>query len=409
MSDLLRSEEILSLIQHHADDESFYFGDLNTLNQLYEKWTQFLPKITPFYAVKVNPTIELIKHLSSMPKIGFDCASHGEMNLVLSCNIPGSKIINANPCRNIKNLTCAKENGVNLLTFDSLIELKRIKKYHPEASLILRLAVEQLGSTYALKDKYGASIDDAKVLLQQAKILQMKFVGVSFHVGSDCRNPNAYYLAIENSKKIFDYSKSELEIDLTLLDIGGGFTDITLDKDKYPIFEATAHRINQALEKFFPETEYLEGTLNIIAEPGRFFSETVFTLAVSIFGKKYLTDASQVFIIKENETNFDKIMYYVNEGMYSQFLGKVWEPEVPPPTAIYSNKQIKMLEELSEPLFESVVWGPTCDSLDCVYKRIKLPNLQIGDWLIYKHFGAYSISNSTFFNGFSHTPIYFLN
>jgi hypothetical protein len=44
------------------------------------------------------------------------------------------------------------------------------------------------------------------------------------------------------------------------------------------------------------------------------------------------------------------------------------------------------------PTFTSTLWGPTCDSADCVYKDVSLPLLRNGDWLCFPNAGAYTVA-----------------
>eukprot|EP01106_Pelomyxa_sp_JSP_P018565 TRINITY_DN866_c0_g1_i8.p2 TRINITY_DN866_c0_g1~~TRINITY_DN866_c0_g1_i8.p2 ORF type:complete len:146 (-),score=66.16 TRINITY_DN866_c0_g1_i8:814-1251(-) len=52
-------------------------------------------------------------------------------------------------------------------------------------------------------------------------------------------------------------------------------------------------------------------------------------------------------------------------------------------------------------VYSSTVFGPTCDSLDCVCKNVALPELEVGDWLYFENMGAYTSSAHSSFNGFS--------
>lgn len=46
------------------------------------------------------------------------------------------------------------------------------------------------------------------------------------------------------------------------------------------------------------------------------------------------------------------------------------------------------------------VWGPTCDGLDCVVARMRLPPLAVGSWMIFRDMGAYTLPVASAFNGF---------
>ena len=52
------------------------------------------------------------------------------------------------------------------------------------------------------------------------------------------------------------------------------------------------------------------------------------------------------------------------------------------------------------PLFPTTLWGPTCDSIDKITDVAVLPELDVGDWLVFENMGAYTIAGSCQFNGF---------
>jgi ornithine decarboxylase len=53
------------------------------------------------------------------------------------------------------------------------------------------------------------------------------------------------------------------------------------------------------------------------------------------------------------------------------------------------------------------VWGPTCDGLDCILTTVELPELETGDWLIFKNMGAYTMAAATTFNGMPKPIVYY--
>ena len=330
--------------------------------------------------------------------MGFDCASTREIQLALDQKVPNDKIIYANTCKAVSHLKFAKENGVKKTTFDSEFELLKIKEIFPEAELVIRLSVEEFDSKYSFKDKFGVSVDYAKKLLQQAKILAMNVIGVSFHVGSHCKNPAAYYSAIKNCREVFDFAKNELDWHLSLLDIGGGFLypDYELTGQPDFLFENSANMIKDAIIEFFPENVFK--TLQIISEPGAFFCQSVFHLAVMVIGKKLFSNNTQVSL-DESDAKIDKIMYYVNEGVYSAFINVLFG-DIDKPRAVFSDGKLQILDHNHQYPHNSIVWGPTCSSFDRIFSKINLPVLEIGDWIIFENFGSYTMSLSTDFNNF---------
>lgn len=123
----------------------------------------------------------------------------GEIEQVLSLNVTPDRIIYANPCKTRSYVKHAKTRDVNLMTFDSELELKKIADLYPECRLILRIKVDDSQSVCKFSSKFGASIDDAFNLLHLAQKLNLNIVGVSFHVGSGCESAYAFEKAIEVS------------------------------------------------------------------------------------------------------------------------------------------------------------------------------------------------------------------
>jgi len=369
-----------------------------------------LPRVEPFYAIKCNPNPQLVEYLSKLPGIGFDCASQAELSLALNLDTPEDKIIYANPCKGIKHLKFAKEHGIKMMTFDNESELNKIKSVFPDADLVIRIRVEEFGSVCSFKEKFGASLKDAEKLLQVSKNLGLNVIGVSFHVGSGCKNPDAFYYAIKNCRQLFDFAKNELSYEFTLLDLGGGFTD--LDKretGETSLFEKIAASIKEGIDEFFPENPAQDSRLRIIAEPGRYFAAKVFTLAINVSSKKVLSNDSQVISTDEDTCQVEKIMYYVNEGLYSAFNCVIFDHCEPSPSAVFTDGKLQVFDDSFEHVYKSVIWGPTCDGFDCISRELELPHLEVGDWVIFENFGAYTMAASSNFNGLPLTKIHWLN
>lgn len=61
-----------------------------------------------------------------------------------------------------------------------------------------------------------------------------------------------------------------------------------------------------------------------------------------------------------------------------------------------------------EPLFTSSLWGPSCDELDQIVESCLLPELNVGDWLIFDNMGADSFHEPSAFNDFQRPAIYYM-
>lgn len=292
--------------------------------------------------------------------------------------ITREKIIYANPCKSVSHIDYAKRYGINLTTFDNKAELFKMAAFHPNCNLLLRIATDDSYSKYRLSQKYGAKLEKVHKLMSLAARLKLNVIGISFHVGSDCSSPLAFSSAIENSRKAFEIGLS-IGFKMKVLDIGGGFPG-SLSKKSCELFDSFAAVINQSLDLWFPEQE-----IEVIAEPGRYFVTSACTLFALIIGKK----------IGTNQNGEKCIMYYINDGVYGSFSHTTFGQEQVMPLVYHKDsKSVCKQKELS------MIWGPTCDSLDCIRQKILLPNLSINQWLKFEEMGAYTMSISTRFNGF---------
>lgn len=396
---------IYSKIFDEQIDESFFICDLGSVLRQHSKFIRNLPRVKPFYAVKCNPDEQILKTIASMDG-GFDCASMNEIKQILSLGISPERIIYANPCKPIPHIKYASSMGVHIMTFDNIDELKKIKEYHTNTpQMVLRILTDDSKSICPFGKKFGCPIDDSVSLLQEAKYLGIEVIGVSFHVGSGCTDPVAYEDAIHRSKIVFQYGK-QIGYNLHLLDIGGGFPgndkkNITINSnnnlDNSYItnnisFEEITLVINSSLEKYFPESEFPK--LKVIAEPGRFYAESAFILISNITSRRVM-----------NKNN--KFMYYISDGIYGSFNCIFFDSYDCQPNVMTSDGKFLCIHKENE-LYESSVWGPTCDSIDCIIKKIYLPKLNIGDWLYFTCMGAYTKASSSSFNGFDPPKTFYI-
>lgn len=364
-------------------DTGFFIVDLSVVVSQYKKWIEQLPRVKPYYAVKCNPDELLIKTLAILGT-GFDCASKNEISLVLDkINNDASRIIFANPAKADTHLRYARGVDVDIMTFDNMYELLKIVNYHPNADLVIRIKVDDSFSVCRFNSKFGADIEDVDGLMKLAKTIGLNIVGVSFHVGSGCKNVEAYRIAIEKSRKVFDIGKQN-GYTLKILDIGGGFpgTDDAVIK-----FEDIAKTINESIDKYFPEEEFPEDyNLQIIAEPGRYFAAASHTLVLNVIAKNK-------FINKETkEVNF---AYTLNDGVYGSFNCIMFD---------HAKPIIKPFNERDGKVYDCTVYGPTCDSMDTISQSCKLPDLAIGESVYIEDAGAYTTAAASNFNGFQRTP-----
>lgn len=363
------------LNNNNSNEQPFYIIDLNKIIETYINWTELLPNIKPFYAVKCNSNNAILETLSSLG-CNFDCASESEIKKIIEITQDPGRIIFANPCKMTSHLKYANSNNVDLLTFDCIEELYKIKLYHSSAKLILRLAVDDSNSICKFNIKFGAKLYEVELLLNTIKMLELNIVGFSFHVGSGCTSVDNFYEAIRDCKKANEIAK-KLGINISIIDLGGGFPGV----DKNIKFKDIATTINNGIKDFFEE-ELKNNSIKFIAEPGRYIVEKSHTLVLNVIGKKNIMD----------ENNEKIIIYYLNDGVYNSFNCIFFDHITP---------IILPLNKKEETLHKSKIFGPTCDSIDLILNNVMLPELYIGDWMYVENFGAYTVAASSGFNGFT--------
>ncbi|KAJ2805696.1 Ornithine decarboxylase [Coemansia furcata] len=385
VDDALRAK----LAQSGAED-AFFVADLGEVYRQYAQWTKLLPRVQPFFAVKCNPDALVIKLLARLGA-GFDCASKGELMQVLSEGVSAGNIIYAHPCKPASHLRYAAAQGVKLMTFDNADELEKISELHPGAKAVLRILADDSSALCRLGLKFGAEPGSAAALLRTAIRLGVQVVGVSFHVGSGCKSEAAFSDAVERARCVFDQAAA-LGLQLSLLDVGGGFpgrNDTTgLD------FNVVARVLSAAIDRHFPQDAYAH--VRVIAEPGRYFVASAFSLAVNVVARRRI----------EGEGT-ESYMYYVNDGVYGSFNCIVFDHQSPRPRLLHTRGELGVA---AGTLFKSSIWGPTCDSIDCIVPSgLLLPELRIGDWLVFDGMGAYTLCAASRFNGFKLSDIVYVD
>ncbi|KAB7496444.1 Antizyme inhibitor 2 [Armadillidium nasatum] len=368
-------DDVVSEYMDSAQDESVMLFNIGDMVQKVKNWKLKMPRVKPFYAVKCNPNPTVLKVLAALGT-GFDCASKAEMRNIVDLGVNPSRIIYAHTVKPKSHIKEAAALGINTMTFDNESELYKVKSVFPTARLVLRIRCDAKDSQCNLGMKFGANPEEIEPLLATVKALGLNFVGVSFHVGSGCREPHIYYEAIQRARDVFDLANS-LGYSPYLLDVGGGFPgNLGTSIDEY------AKYINRALQEFFPDDD-----VHVIAEPGRYIVASAFSLLTSVTAKREV----------EKKDQRKKMMYYLNDGVYGSFNGILFDHQTPKPIVIGNALDEK---KKNIPLFESQIWGPTCDSVDEVIKTEMLPELNVGEWLLWRDMGAYTLPSMTTFNGF---------
>jgi ornithine decarboxylase len=370
------------LAQEHGTP--LFVVDHAELRRNYRLFKRHLPRVQAYYAVKANADPAIIRTIYQEGG-SFDVASIPEFMLVHENikDLPAKarqdfiwdKIIYANP---IKTPTALEQLNPYkpLVTYDNLEEIQKIKRYAPQAGLVLRVQVPNTGSVVELSSKFGAPAGEAVDLIAAAYEADLTVEGLSFHVGSQCTNFTNYIQALQLMANIFREAWDRGYHETKILDIGGGFP-VAYDRHVKP-FSRLAKMLNAEFNRLFP------ADMEILAEPGRFLVATAATAVSEIVGKS----------VRDG-----KLCYYINDGVYHTFSG-----------VIFDHIQYHLKAFRSGPTQICSVFGPTCDALDTVSLAEELPeDLELGELLYSENIGAYSHASSTYFNGFPPAKVVHIN
>ncbi|MDG6779008.1 type III PLP-dependent enzyme [Thiomicrorhabdus sp. zzn3] len=349
------------LIQQH--ETPFLVLDLQEVEYQYRALQNALPGVELFYAIKSLAHPEVIRRLK---KLGgqFDLATSGEVDLVKGLGIAGNQCIHTHPIKKDREIRHALEFGCTRFVVDNPAEVLKFVPYKDQVELMIRVSFRSQDAIVDLSRKFGCVLEELPGLVDLAMKHGMTVSGLSFHVGSQSLSPTAQVNAVQASIAAM---KEMAHVNWKWLDIGGSFP-VSYQGPVMPIEDFCAP-IVEALQ------EVPQG-VRVFAEPGRFISAPSMIEVIRIIGKA---------------KRGARTWYYLDDGVYGALSGQMYDH------AKYPIAPLKPIDPTG-PFYPSVLAGPTCDSIDVVDEDIELPDLEVGEILIAKQMGAYTIASATEFN-----------
>jgi ornithine decarboxylase len=319
------------------------------------------------YAVKCNPDPAVLRAVWDGGVRHFDCASAPEVALVRGL-FPGAVLHFMHPVKSRPALRAAWAAGVRDTVLDCAGELAKIVGETPagDRGLLVRLALPRGQAAYDLSGKFGAPVEEAAALLRAARPHATR-LGISFHVGSQCLDPQAWRDAMALAGTAI--RRSGVGVDI--VDVGGGFPVAYPGSVPPPLGAYFA-----AIEAAFEELD-LPATTRLWAEPGR----ALVAGGVSVVAQVLLRRGNEVFI---------------NDGIYGSL------SDAGAPGFRFPVRSVRPIGSVpSAALRDFTVFGPTCDSADRLSAPVALPEDTVeGDWIEIGQLGAYGACLRTGFNGF---------
>ncbi len=371
------SREALEALDHETP--CFVFSQKKIIDN-YERFKKCFPRAIIRYAMKANSEPEILK-LMHEAGAGFECASVFEMHMLQKIGVPGDKVIYGNAVKAAQHIKEAYEYGVRVFAFDSLHELEKIASVAPDAKVYARMLVNDAGSVFKFSEKFGTDVNNIAPLLMRAKELGLTPYGVSFHVGSQASNINAWATAIEDLKDtLIELKKNDIEIEV--LNIGGGFPCNT-----YASSEET-FTLEDIAEVTLEKYEQLPYQPTILIESGRGMIADTGVVIGTVIAR-----------IERKEHTW----LFLDVGPYSA----LFESMAYQGSTRYRMTSMRKSFDSGEASF--AVCGPTSDSQDVITREALLPaDMDIGDKVIFHDTGAYNTTAYTPFNAFPKPHVYFV-
>ncbi|MBD3316005.1 MAG: type III PLP-dependent enzyme [Chitinivibrionales bacterium] len=348
------------------------FVSANRLRESYRSLAAALPGVELFYAVKANACEELLVILRD-EGASFDVCTCGEIDIARRCGIAPERCLHTHPIKTERDIRYALDYGIDLFVVDNEAELNKFTPLRDRAQVLVRMSIQNPHCLVNLSHKFGVSPEKAFALIEKAHEMGLRVKGISFHAGSQNQSPMKYIEALDYCRDICWKAASQ-GFPLEVIDIGGGFPINYLEPVPSPA--QFCRPVNEYLERYF-------AGYRIIAEPGRILCGPSVTLATRIIGKS-LRDGVW--------------WYYLDEGIYGSFSGKIYDHCDYPMAVARKGKR-----------HTSVLAGPTCDSFDVLYENVPLPLMEIGDILLFGAMGAYTNASATTFNGYEKAKIVFVD
>ncbi|HAU22967.1 MAG TPA: decarboxylase [Erythrobacter sp.] len=323
------------------------------------------------YAVKANPSADLLKVLWDAGVQHYDVASIAEVRQTRA-TLPEAELCYMHPVKASRAIAEAyHQHGVRTFALDTAEELANIveacrDEYGNPASdlrLCVRLRVSSEFSELSLASKFGCDLLDAPALLQEAR-QHCDWLAVCFHVGSQAMSPFAFVQALDRTRAAI----AEASVVIDMIDVGGGFPSIYPELEPPPLEDYFA-----IIAKHF-EALPIAYNAELWCEPGRALCAEYSSLLVKVERRR----GEELFI---------------NDGAYG---------------ALYDAAHVdwrfpvnKIGGDVHQPRVDFAFYGPTCDDADYMQGPFPLPqDIKAGDYIEVGMIGAYGAAMKTDFNGF---------
>lgn len=357
----------LDAVRAHAAGQAvptpYLVGSLGVIDHKLARFRQALPGVVPHYAMKANPDLRVVTHMRDLG-VRFEIASIFELDRLEQAGVDPAGIVFSNPIKPLAAIESAWKRGVTTMVVDDLDEIEKTAKVSTDIRLCLRLETSNTGSDWPLTGKFGATASEALGIISHCAECGLNLVGLTFHVGSQCRNLDNWHAGIENARLLIERMEAA-GLSPSLLNLGGGFP--IQHTRPMPTIEEIGATVRKSLAD-------LPARFTVIAEPGRYLVGDSFWMVTRVVG---------------TATRKGHRWIYLDVGAFTG-LAETLE-----------GFDYELLSDRTGPEAAMTVAGPSCDTADVLFQEKMLPeDLQAGDLIYIPNAGAYTTAYASTFNGF---------
>ena len=326
------------------------------LNSCFAEWTIG-------YSVKTN-SLPYCLSIANKQGCYAEVVSDDEYELALLCGFQKEHIVFNGPMKSRESFLDALTNGsiVNIETHRELEWLKELPKDKLySVGLRLNVNISKISPEDAIGDnddsRFGFSDETEEfnnAIESIYKLNNVKLSGIHIHRTSHSRSVRFYKNSLRYACEVI--KKYHLQLDY--IDIGGGYFGIFRDK---PTYQQYADSFKEVL------ASYELDNLKIIVEPGNALVASCFSFLSEVIDVKHI-EGNRWYITTDGSRNdvdplFRKTSYFFE---------------------LLSDRDGSIVDE-------QIVTGCTCLEFDRLFTLTNYPLLKVGDRILYKNVGAYTM------------------
>lgn len=347
----------------------FYYYDTNVLRQTLKTINEEAGKHEGFevhYAVKANANPKVL-NIICQAGLGADCVSGGEIQAAIKAGFPASKIVYAGVGKSDWEINLGLEKDIFCFNVESIPELEIInelaEKQNKIAQVCFRINPDVGAHTHAnittglAENKFGIAMRDMEAVIEEAaKMKNIQFLGLHFHIGSQILDMGDFEALCNRINELQNQLEAH-HIVVKNINVGGGLGIDYNHPNRQPIPNFKDYFDTYAKKLKLRDGQKLHFELGraVVGQMGSLITKTLY--------------------IKQGTT---KQFAIVDAGM----------TDLIRPALYQAYHKIENISS-DEPVETYDVVGPICESSDVFGKAVDINKAHRGDLIALRSAGAY--------------------